>query len=97
MTHSNDQHPRLPSILSYSRLCHRGSNGTKRDEVGKSAIGEGGYVTESYYDDYTPDMETGGGDYYDGDSSPWRQSTTGGAYYDDDIPPRQSSSPQQQM
>jgi hypothetical protein len=65
--------------------------------VGKSAIGEGGYVTESYYDDYTPDMAMGGGNYYDGDSSPWRQSATGGVYYDDDIPPKQSSLPQQHM
>mmetsp|Transcript_36167 Transcript_36167/g.76018 ORF Transcript_36167/g.76018 Transcript_36167/m.76018 type:complete len:436 (-) Transcript_36167:275-1582(-) len=40
------------------------------DDVSKSTLGEGGYVTESYYDDYTPEMA---GRYDDGFSS--RQST----------------------
>jgi hypothetical protein len=59
--------------------------------VSKSTIGEGGYVTESYYDDYTPDMVMGNN--YESDSSPWRQST-GDAYYRKDVPPEQQ---QQQL
>jgi len=30
-----------------------------RDEVSKSTLGEGDYVMESYYDDYTPDVVMG--------------------------------------
>lgn len=50
-----------------------------RDDVIKSTIGEGGYATESYYDDYTPDMDASwqqspaaadGGDYYGGQGVP---------------------------
>ncbi|KAL3826808.1 hypothetical protein ACHAXA_000634 [Cyclostephanos tholiformis] len=63
------------------------------DEVSKSAIGEGGYVTESYYDDYTPDMGMGGGNYYEGDSLQWQQSTNSGTHYVDDVPTKKS--PQQ--
>jgi hypothetical protein len=61
--------------------------------VSKSAIGEGGYVTESYYDDYTPDMGMGGGNYYEGDSLQWQQSTNSGTHYVDDVPTKKS--PQQ--
>lgn len=39
---------------------------TYRDEVHKSTIGEGGYATESYYDDYTPE-------YYGQDVPPQQQ------------------------
>ena len=40
--------------------------------MSKSTLGERGYVTKSYYDDYTPDMAMGNN--YDTDYSPWRQS-----------------------
>jgi hypothetical protein len=60
--------------------------------VSKSTLVEGGYVTESYYDDYTPDMVMGNN--YDSDSSPWRQSN-GDAYYGQDVPPEQQQQHQQ--
>jgi len=58
-------------------------------EVSKSPIGEGGYATESYYDDYTPDMA---GNYAD-DFSSWQPPTDGGEYYNG----QDASSPQQQQ
>eukprot|EP00581_Thalassiosira_minuscula_P006214 CAMPEP_0183745162 /NCGR_PEP_ID=MMETSP0737-20130205/66102_1 /TAXON_ID=385413 /ORGANISM="Thalassiosira miniscula, Strain CCMP1093" /LENGTH=421 /DNA_ID=CAMNT_0025980821 /DNA_START=9 /DNA_END=1274 /DNA_ORIENTATION=- len=51
------------------------------DDVGKNTIGETGYVSESYYDDYTPEMTN---NYYDDDDfSSWQSSSTNGSanYY----------------
>ncbi len=62
--------------------------------MSKSTFGEGGYVTESYYDDYTPDMAMGNN--YDSDYSPWRQST-GDAHYGQDAPPEQQEQQQLQQ
>ena len=74
----------LPSFTRLSR--------SKKMEVSKSTLGEGGCVMESYYDDYTPDMVMGNN--YDSDSSPWRQSN-GDAYYGQDVPPEQQQQQQQ--
>eukprot|EP00584_Thalassiosira_punctigera_P002041 CAMPEP_0172529280 /NCGR_PEP_ID=MMETSP1067-20121228/3394_1 /TAXON_ID=265564 ORGANISM="Thalassiosira punctigera, Strain Tpunct2005C2" /NCGR_SAMPLE_ID=MMETSP1067 /ASSEMBLY_ACC=CAM_ASM_000444 /LENGTH=393 /DNA_ID=CAMNT_0013313309 /DNA_START=168 /DNA_END=1346 /DNA_ORIENTATION=+ len=41
-------------------------------DVSKSTLGEGSYVTESYYDDYTPEMARSYGD----DISTWQSTTT---------------------
>ena len=49
------------------------------DEITKSTM-DGGYATESYYDDYTPDIAN----YYDDQSSSWTppaSSTESGEYY----------------
>ena len=48
------------------------------DEIAKSTM-EGGYATESYYDDYTQDMAN----YYEGQSNSWTttESTQSGEYY----------------
>lgn len=56
------------------------------DDVSKSTVGDVAYATESYYDDYMPDMARGGN--YEGNSSPW-QGSTGGVYYRQDEPPTQ--------
>lgn len=56
------------------------------DEITKSTM-DGGYATESYYDDYTPDMAN----YYDDQSTSWTpptSSTESGEYYrQGDAPP----------
>ena len=55
-----------------------------RDDVSKSTIGEGGYATESYYDDYTPEMSIGNyGDDESTTTTPWASTTTSGGseYY----------------
>ena len=49
---------------------------TYRDEVHKSTIGEGGYATESYYDDYTPE-------YYGQDVPPQHQQQQQQQNYDE--------------
>lgn len=60
------------------------------DEVGKSAIGEGGYATESYYDDYVPEVR---GNNFGHDSFSQLSAPTG----DDGYYARKSPLPQQQQ
>ena len=52
-----------------------------RDGPSKSTIGEGGYATESYYDDYVPDATNNYGE------DPWQASANahqyGERYYDE--------------
>ena len=55
------------------------------DEITKSTM-DGGYATESYYDDYTPEMAN----YYDDQSNSWTPPTTStqsGEYYRQGAPP----------
>ena len=55
-----------------------------------NSIGEGGYATESYYDDYTPEM--------DGNWQSMQSTATDGEYYNrQDSPPLQQQQQQYQQ
>ena len=71
-----------------------------RDEV--SAVGEAGYVTESYYDDFTPEMMNNDGYSTEmpgnvgNDFSQWQSPADGSEYGGQSAPVQQQEEQQQQ-